>query len=456
MTIKNELSRILHSKILVGKKQIFTTLLTVLLSVFLVAGIVLAVTTIGTNITTDGTLNVTGNSTLTGDLAVNGGDITTSTTTFNLVNTTATTVNLAGAATTLSIGASTGTSTINNALTVTGILTANGNVNLAFTGTENLAITSDLDGTVDILSIIATPSTTAGTTTGFKITQVDSANTNGLDEMLRLDNIDTDLIVIDGLRITSTGGATMTDAIDVAHTNITNAINVGDNIILGTTAVINFTNFDVATTGGITVAAAQGLDTNAAGILNIGTTNATSVIIGSASLTTLTVTTDGTGTAEVVLPADSIDSTEILDDTIAATDLSDSLCLQVVVVEINPTEVGATDDYINLVDNSFSTTETDENMFMAPIALKIDNLRAEIDVAPGVGNDQWAITIRDDVASTTLTCTIDETATSCIDSVSAVSIAAGSKLAILVDSEEGGGADPAAAAVLTVSFCITQ
>jgi len=61
-----------------------------------------------------------GNQILTGDLAVNGGDITTNQTTFNLLNTTATTVNFAGAATTIGIGASTGTTTINNNLTVTG------------------------------------------------------------------------------------------------------------------------------------------------------------------------------------------------------------------------------------------------------------------------------------------------------------------------------------------------
>jgi hypothetical protein len=40
--------------------------------------------------------------------------------TFSLVNTTATTINFAGAATTLSVGAATGTTTINNGLTVTG------------------------------------------------------------------------------------------------------------------------------------------------------------------------------------------------------------------------------------------------------------------------------------------------------------------------------------------------
>jgi hypothetical protein len=61
----------------------------------------------------DGT---TGNITTAGDIAVNGGDITTTATTANVVNTTATTVNIAGAGTTVSIGAPTGTTTINNSL----------------------------------------------------------------------------------------------------------------------------------------------------------------------------------------------------------------------------------------------------------------------------------------------------------------------------------------------------
>jgi hypothetical protein len=60
-------------------------------------------------------LSVGGTGTFGGDVAVNGDDLTTTQTTFNLVNATATTVNFAGAATTLNIGASTGTATIRNA-----------------------------------------------------------------------------------------------------------------------------------------------------------------------------------------------------------------------------------------------------------------------------------------------------------------------------------------------------
>jgi hypothetical protein len=68
--------------------------------------------------------------TLSGDLAVNGGDLTSSAGTFNLLDVTPTTINLGGAATTLDLGAATGTTTIKNdgdidgALTVVGVITA--------------------------------------------------------------------------------------------------------------------------------------------------------------------------------------------------------------------------------------------------------------------------------------------------------------------------------------------
>jgi len=69
--------------------------------------------------------------TVSGDLAVNGGDITTSATSATVFNATATTLSLGGAATTVSIGADTGTTTVNNALaadsiTVSGDAAING------------------------------------------------------------------------------------------------------------------------------------------------------------------------------------------------------------------------------------------------------------------------------------------------------------------------------------------
>ena len=64
--------------------------------------------------------------TLTGDLAVNGGDLTTSAGTFNLLSSNATTVNFAGAATTLNMGNASGTTTIAGNAVVQGDFTVNG------------------------------------------------------------------------------------------------------------------------------------------------------------------------------------------------------------------------------------------------------------------------------------------------------------------------------------------
>ena len=64
------------------------------------------------------------NTVVTGDLAVNGGDITTTVTgTVTLFNTNATSLNIGGAAIDIQIGAAIGTTSINNNLDVSGNLT---------------------------------------------------------------------------------------------------------------------------------------------------------------------------------------------------------------------------------------------------------------------------------------------------------------------------------------------
>jgi hypothetical protein len=65
-----------------------------------------------------GTTTVKADLTVDGDIQVKGGDLTTNQTTFNLLNATATTVNAFGAATTIGIGAATGILTVNNAKTI--------------------------------------------------------------------------------------------------------------------------------------------------------------------------------------------------------------------------------------------------------------------------------------------------------------------------------------------------
>ena len=77
--------------------------------------------------------------------------LTTPSTSFDLINTTATTVNFAKAATALSIGAATGTTTVNNGLVVTGNLTVNG------TTTTVNATTITVDDINIELGSVATP-----------------------------------------------------------------------------------------------------------------------------------------------------------------------------------------------------------------------------------------------------------------------------------------------------------
>ena len=84
---------------------------------------------IAKNLTVGVDLRVTGNTVMTGDLDVQGGDLTTTQTTFNLVNTTATTLNIGGASTATAIGSAvSGTTTINYDANVKHDLTVDGDV----------------------------------------------------------------------------------------------------------------------------------------------------------------------------------------------------------------------------------------------------------------------------------------------------------------------------------------
>ena len=109
-----------------------------------------------------GTTNIasltgTGNFTLAGTLDVNSPTIsTTSTSTASVFNSNATTLNMGGAATTVSIGASTGNTTVNNNLVVTGNLTVNGTVQTI----NSTTVTVD-DINIELGSVATPTNTTA-------------------------------------------------------------------------------------------------------------------------------------------------------------------------------------------------------------------------------------------------------------------------------------------------------
>ena len=91
-------------------------------------------------VTSSGDYLIGGNVTVAGDVAVNGGDLTTTAATATLFNTNATTVNIAGAATSgATVGNATGGVTLNGTATVTGDLAVNGATSADITTTTTTA-----------------------------------------------------------------------------------------------------------------------------------------------------------------------------------------------------------------------------------------------------------------------------------------------------------------------------
>ncbi len=156
-----------------------------------------------------------------------------------------------------------GTLSVLGAATFDGLTTFNTDVDLTLAGTENIAVTHDLAGTVNVLSIIGTPSASAGTAQGLFIQQANSANGNGFDAGAVIDNADTDLAVADGILVLSTGfNNGIVDAIDVSAANIQNGINLGsNNIILNGDTINDFTGNGLTVSGSaLTVQAAASAD----------------------------------------------------------------------------------------------------------------------------------------------------------------------------------------------------
>ena len=115
--------------------------------------------TIGTGLlSTGGNINVGNILNVASTINANGGTIATDDTTFNLIDTTATTINFGGAATDLQIGAATGTTTINNNLSLSGGLTIG---NALTVGSSQ--VIQDTTGVATLQNIDALDATTEAT-----------------------------------------------------------------------------------------------------------------------------------------------------------------------------------------------------------------------------------------------------------------------------------------------------
>jgi hypothetical protein len=162
--------------------------------------------------------------------------------------------------------------------------------NIARTGSIQIAASQGLDTLV--AGSLGIGDTTA-TTVAIGTTAATTLNLGAGGALARAINIGTGTGV-DTINI-GTGG-TGADVITIGSTNAGN-VSVKSNAILnltgGANSLIDLPNFDVATTGNVTVAAGVGIDTNASGSLALGDTTATTVAIGTTAATTLNLGAGG-------------------------------------------------------------------------------------------------------------------------------------------------------------------
>lgn len=242
------------------------------------------------------TADASGNATVPGDLAVNGGDITTSSTgTATVFNTNATTLNVGQAATTVSIGATTGTATIRNATTaITGDATVGGSATVGTT----LGVTGNTTLTGDLAVNGGDITTSAATATVFdsNATSVDIA---GAATTLNIaDTPTTNQTINIGTGITASGATKTINIGTGGATGSTTNINLGDSD--GGTVVVNraLTVSGLTTlSGGLSLASSLASSAMASGSVvgfTVGFINDaadTGIINGNPATTTVSVTT---------------------------------------------------------------------------------------------------------------------------------------------------------------------
>jgi hypothetical protein len=197
-----------------------------------------------------GTTNVNNNLDVDGNINLDGGNFTVTASTVNIANANATTVNFAGAATTLEIGAATGTTNINNNLDVDGNVNIDGGNFTTTAATVNLAnantTTLNIGGAATAVSIGAA----TGTTTVKNDLQIDGGDlTFGAATTANIANATVTTLNIGGAATTTTIGSTSGNVV------IAGDLRVNGNQFLSSTgnAAISLSDIDVIVHGNLTV-----------------------------------------------------------------------------------------------------------------------------------------------------------------------------------------------------------
>jgi len=255
-----------------------------------------------------GTTNVRNNLDVDLDLSVAGGDITSSQTTFNLLNSTVTTLNLAGAGTQVNIGSSNGATNVKNDLNVDGKITVGSSAGststidsadtsfyLANTTAENLY----MGGAATVVEI----GSTTGTTSINNALAVDGQATFEQDLLVKGGDITTNLTTFNLINAVAEtvnfagAGTTVNIGSTTGTTIVKNALQANADVeIRGGDLTTNQSTFNLVNTNATTVnfaggantvnVAAPGSETNIAGALNItGLTTVSNHIIPAANVT---------------------------------------------------------------------------------------------------------------------------------------------------------------------------
>lgn len=191
--------------------------------------------------TASGTTTVGYDLTVNQDLQVKGGDITTNQTSFNLLNTTATTISAFGAGTTVGIGAASGTLTLNNPTVV-------GNAsNTSVTLWNTVATTVSAFGAATTLTLGGTSGTTTVRTPTVTLSNATELNLNGASPAIKTSSA-TASVFNSTVTTLNIGQAATTVSIGATTgtTTVNNALTVTGNLTVnGTTTTTNSTTVTI-------------------------------------------------------------------------------------------------------------------------------------------------------------------------------------------------------------------
>jgi hypothetical protein len=426
-------------------------------------------TTDGVELLTIGTANVD----IDRDLNVDGGDITTNQTTFNLLNTNATTVNFAGAATSIDIGASTGTTSINNNLDVDLDLNVDGGDITTNQTTFNLlntnATTVNAFGAATSIDIGAS----TGTTSINNNLDVDlDLNVDGGD--ITTNQTTFNLLNTNATTVNFAGAATVIEiGASTGTTNVNNDLDVdGDINIDGGDLTVSTTTFNLANTTATTVNAF-----GAATVIEIGSSTGTTNVNNdldvdgdvnidggdlTVSTTTFNLATSNATTVNAFTSATSIDIGASTGTTSINNNLDVDLDLNVDGGDITTNQttfnlLNTTAETVNFagaattINIGNASTEVDfGDLRIVGATIYSDNINAEtitIDPFPAAGNSDGTVVIRGNLQVSGTTTTVNSTQMSINDPVftlgdsisekTVVSAAASGQPDISLDNVEG-------------------